>query len=126
MYNLDNSIIKIKEIGKNKVKFIILYGSYADNAAHNGSDIDLCVYYDDGRLIERQKFRLQVLSEVNDIYDVHIFQDLPLYIRFDTLKGKTLYYDDKLFLDDVAKNTIDEFNDFKRGYYDYLNIERIS
>ncbi len=78
------------------------------------------------KINERQKFRLKILSEVNDIYDIYIFQDLPLYIRFDILKGKILYFDDKIFLDNTAKNTIDEFNYYRRGYYDYLGIERIS
>lgn len=46
MNDIDIIIKKIKETGKNKVKFIILYGSFSNNTFHNGSDIDLCVYYD--------------------------------------------------------------------------------
>ncbi len=65
-----------------------------------------------------------VLSNINDIFDVHIFQDLPLYIRFDVLKGKIVYHKNKDIYD-IFKNTIDEFEDFKRGYYDIINFEKI-
>lgn len=59
----------------------------ANNTFHKGSDIDLCIYYR-GIQRERNEFRLNILSNVNDIFDIHIFQDLPLYIRFSVLKGK--------------------------------------
>lgn len=128
MYNFDKMMSDaVKQIllhGNNKVVFIMNYGSYANNTFHNGSDIDLCIYYN-GPLEERQKFRLSMLSDLNDIFDVQIFQDLPLYIRKDVLKGKLLYSRDKSIYD-IAKNTIEDFDDFKRGYYDAIGLEKIT
>ena len=95
----------------------------ANNTFHKGSDIDLCIYYN-GTQRERNEFRLKVLSNVNDIFDIRIFQDLPLYIRFSVLKGKILYYKDKDIYD-IFRSTIQEFDDYKRGYYDYINLEKI-
>ena len=65
-----------------------------------------------------------MLSEINDIFDVHMFQDLPLYIRFIVLKGNILYYKDKDIYD-IFRETIEEYEDYKRGYYDYINLEKI-
>jgi predicted nucleotidyltransferase len=128
VYNFDKMMSDaVKQIllhGNNKVVFIMNYGSYANNTFHNGSDIDLCIYYN-GPLEERQKFRLSMLSDLNDIFDVQIFQDLPLYIRKDVLKGKLLYSRDKSIYD-IAKNTIEDFDDFKRGYYDAIGLEKIT
>jgi len=121
---ISDAVKQILFYGNNKVVFIINYGSYANNTFHTGSDIDLCIYYND-TLEERQNFRLSMLSGLNDIFDVQIFQDLPLYIRKDVLKGKLLYSKDKSIYD-IARNTIEEFDDFKRGYYDAIDLEKIT
>ncbi len=121
---INKTVNIIKNLDKKKrIKFIINYGSFANGTFHNGSDIDLCIYYE-GNQDDRNKFRLTVLANINDIFDVHIFQDLPLYIRFSVLKGKILYYKDKDIYD-IFRNTIEDFEDYKRGYYDYINLERI-
>lgn len=64
------------------------------------------------------------MSGLNDIFDVQIFQDLPLYIRKDILNGKLLYMKDKSIYE-IARNTIEEFEDFRRGYYDAIGLEKI-
>lgn len=87
-----------------------------------GSDIDLCVYYDDED--NASDFRLRVLSELfDDIYDIKIFQQLPVRIRMEVLRGKVLYSDDERFLNDLAYETIKEFDAFKHRYYDYIGAE---
>jgi len=121
---INKTVDFIKKLDKKKrIKFIVNYGSYANKTFHNDSDIDLCIYYD-GNQDERNKFRLNVLSEINDIFDVHIFQDLPLYIKFSVLNGKILYYKDRDIYD-IFRATIDEYEDYKRGYYDYIKLEKI-
>jgi uncharacterized protein len=88
------------------------------------SDIDISVYYDGS---DASEFRLKVLSDLfDDVYDIKIFQQLPLPLRMQVLKGKVLYEDDTSFMYDKAYETIKEFEDFKRGYYDYLGIESIT
>ena len=90
--SLDRELEKIKNIdGFKKVKFIILYGSAAEDRMIEGSDVDLCIYYD-GTSEEASRFRFKVLSELfDDRYDVHIFQQLPVYVRVEVLKGKIIY-----------------------------------
>jgi predicted nucleotidyltransferase len=53
------------------------------------SDIDICVYYDD-EVDRASEFRLKVLSELfDDIYDIKIFQQMPVYARVEVLKERS-------------------------------------
>ena len=121
---IDMAVQKIIALGGPKVRFIILYGSANEGRMKEDSDIDINVYYDDA---DASEFRLKVLSDLfDDIFDIKIFQQLPLPIRMQILKGKVLYEDDTTFIYDKAYETIKEFESFKRGYYDYLGIESIT
>jgi uncharacterized protein len=121
---VDRAVQKIKSLGGPKVRFIILYGSAREERMKEDSDIDISVYYDD---VDASEFRLKVLSELfDDIYDIKIFQQFPLPLRMQVLKGKILYSDDLSFMYDKAYETIKEFESFKRIYYDYLGIESIT
>ena len=124
---IQRALSKIKKLEDfQKVKFIILYGSGANHTMRRTSDIDLCIYYD-GPSDEASKFRVKVLSELfDDIYDVHIFNQLPLYIQKEVLKGRVLYSSDQQFLYDVAARVIKKFDDFKHRYYDYIGEKKIS
>ena len=121
MLPMDDILTKIKDVkGFEKVRFIILFGSAAEGRMSEGSDIYLCVYYD-GSPEEASRFRLNVLSELfEDVYDVHIFQQLPLYVRLEVLKGKVVYCKDIKFVYEVALETIKDFEEFKYHYYDYI------
>ncbi|HNR44816.1 MAG: nucleotidyltransferase domain-containing protein [Dehalococcoidales bacterium] len=125
--NLDKELGLIKKIkGFDHVRFIFLYGSTSTGNANKNSDIDLCIYYE-GPENEASRFRLKVLSELStDKYDVKIFQQLPLYIRKEVLKGRLLYSKDFSFVHEVALDTIREFDYFKRFYYDYIGLEMIT
>ncbi|UCE38963.1 MAG: nucleotidyltransferase domain-containing protein [Thermoplasmata archaeon] len=82
----------IKKIGGQKVRFIALYGSTAVGTITPLSDIDMAVYYD-GNKDERFIFRMKIMGRINDDFDVHIFQDLPLYIRKEIIShGKMVYH----------------------------------
>jgi len=121
---IERAVQKIIALGGDKVRFIILYGSACEGRMKEDSDIDISVYYDDA---DTSEFRLKVLSDLfDDIYDIKIFQQLPLPIRMQILKGKVLYEDDTTFIYDKAYETIKEFESFKRRYYDYLGIESIT
>jgi len=116
---------KLKEMPDfNRVKFVFLYGSYAENRQNKFSDIDFAVYYD-GNGKERFKFRLKMLGNLPDSFDVQIFQDLPLFVRTGVLKGKLIYSKDLTFVYDTAYQTIRDFEDFKGYYYDYINTRRL-
>ena len=122
---IEDAVEKILSLDKaGKVKFIILYGSHARGKARKDSDIDLCIYYD-GTKREAFQFRMKVLGELPDNYDVQIFNLLPLFLRKECLKGVVLLCRDWEFLYDIAYKTIEEFEDFKRYYYDYISLEAI-
>ncbi len=85
----------------------------------------VCVDIYDGA--DASEFRLKILSDLfDDIYDIKIFQQLPLPLRMEVMKGKVLYEDNTPFLYDKAYETVKEFESFKPRYYDYLVIEPLT
>ena len=112
--------------GFEHVRFIIFYGSSQKRQMTIESDIDLCMYYDGDRA-DAGKFRHAVLSRLPGIrYDVKIFQQLPLYIRVEVLKGTPVFIRDLTFLYEIATRTLREFDDFKHRLYDYTGQAAIS
>ena len=124
---IEKAFEKIKSVEEfEKVKFIILYGSVAEGRMDKDSDIDICIYYE-GEPEELSQYRFKVLSELFDeVYDVHIFKQLPLYIRVNVLKGKVLYCNDLKFLYETARDTIRDFEEFKLRFYDYIGEQMIT
>ena len=104
-----------------RVLAVILFGSRARGESDPGSDVDVCLVlepraYDDLTL---SRIKLDYLKDFD--LDVHVFQQLPLYIRRRVLKeGKVLFCRDEDKLYDLAFRTIQEFEDFKHIYRDYL------
>ncbi|MBA5942645.1 MAG: nucleotidyltransferase domain-containing protein [Methanophagales archaeon] len=123
---IEKGIERIKNVeGFEKVNFIILYGSASKGRMNESSDIDLCIYYA-GSPRESSQFRFKVLSELfNEIYDIQNFQQLPLYVRVEVLKGKVVYCRDKKFLSEVVIETIKDFEAFKHRFYDYIGEDAI-
>lgn len=118
---MENTVERMRTVeGFEKVRFVILYGSVSRGDAREGSDIDLCVFFN-GSPAEAAKFRFNTLAELfSDRYDLQIFQQLPLYVRVEVLCGRVLYCPDERFLYDVAVETIREFDAFKHRLYDYI------
>ena len=108
---------------ENKVKFIILYGSQANGNSTPMSDIDLAIYYD-GDKKERFNFRIKISGILNKKYDVQIFQDLPLQVKKEAIKGKVLHQTDYDFFFDIVMQVIKEY-EFFRKYLDmyYENVQ---
>jgi predicted nucleotidyltransferase len=102
-----------------KVQFIILYGSAAEERMTGESDIDLCIYFAGDRA-RAAKFRHKVLSRLPGTrYDIQVFQNLPLYVRVEVLKGTPVFVRDTRFLYETATETIRDFSDFKHRLHDY-------
>ncbi len=108
----------------NRVKFVFLFGSVANGNSNKLSDVDFAIYYE-GDSKERFKFRLEFLRNLPERFDVQVFQDLPLYVKKEVLKGKLIYAVDERFVYDIAYEIIKEYADFKKGYYDYIKMEEI-
>ena len=103
----------LKEDVENKVKFIILYGSQSNNNSTPMSDIDLAIYYD-GDKRERFNFRIKISVLLNKKYDVQTFQDLPLQVKKEVIKGKVLHQKDYQFFFDQVMQVIKEYDFFKK------------
>ena len=117
---------KLKERNDfDRVKFVILFGSQTEGRANKMSDYDFAVYYE-GDNRERFDFRVNFGGILPDSFDLQVFQDLPLYVRKEVLKGKVIYAQDMRFVYDVAYETIKAFESFKRYYYDYIRMEYIT
>ena len=122
-----NSLEKVKKIqGFEKVRFIILYGSSVEGITRQESDIDLCIDIDADTDYERSSFRLKVLSELPDLFDVQIFAQLPLYVKKEVIKGKVIFCRDEEYLYETAISLIKEFEDFKYRFYDYIGERAIA
>ncbi|MCD6540704.1 nucleotidyltransferase domain-containing protein [Candidatus Bipolaricaulota bacterium] len=104
-----------------EVLAVIRFGSRARGEDIPDSDIDICLVleprsYSD---LELSKKKLDYLAEFD--LDIHIYQQLPLYIRHRVLKeGKVLFCRDEDVLYDLAFRTIREYEDFKHIYREYL------
>jgi predicted nucleotidyltransferase len=105
-----------------KVEFIIFYGSRALEVGRKTSDVDVCIYYNSKSKEEMERFRLNLLSKLPDIFDVQIFQLLPLYVRKEVLKGKLIFVRNIDFVYQKAHETITDFESFKHRFYDYIGM----
>ena len=107
--------------GFQNIRFIIFHGSAAEGRALPDSDIDLCIYYE-GTADEQWTYRMSLLKELPDKYDVQMFQQLPLYVRKEVLKGRPIYVKDKTIYD-AAYDTIKEYEDYKPYLMRYVREE---
>lgn len=118
-------IRKIKAIGGDKVRFIILYGSAARGGLTKLSDIDLAVFYDGDRE-ERFGFRVKILGRVGDEFDIQTFQDLPVYMQKEILsRGNVVYFKDYRETFGIFLRIFREFEDLKPRlelYYSSLGV----
>jgi predicted nucleotidyltransferase len=112
----------LKRVQKdNEILAVLLFGSMARGEQTAGSDVDICL------VLQRQKYNSLAFSRKKLTYlqqsdlDVHIFQQLPLYIRRRVVKeGKVLFVRNLDALYDLAFRTAQEFEDFKPIYRTYL------
>ena len=119
--NIEKIKQKILDLDKKKrIKFIVLFGSYAAGKQTPFSDIDIAVYYDENKE-ERFRFRLHAWGELPDNIDLQVFQDSPLPVKKEILSGKVLYYEDYQFTFDQFMAVIKEFSSFEKYYLEYLS-----
>ena len=116
MKALDKLVSKAKK--DKEILAAMVFGSYARGEKHR--DIDVCLVLskelENGAMSRK---RLAYVSESG--LDVHVFQQIPLYIRVRVLReGKVLFCRDLDALYDVAGQTVREFAYFEPAYKGYL------
>ncbi len=114
----------IKSIDKDeRVQFVILYGSVSEERQSRSSDIDLAIGYDGDRE-ERFDFRISISGRLPEVFDIQIFQDLPLYVKKEVLGGDVIFFRDKRELYDIAYETVQDYEFFEPLFLDYIRRER--
>lgn len=89
--NESKEIILEDEISQ-KIKIIIIYGSFVENKMTFKSDIDIAVKFSKITLKEAMFFRKRILGKVNQKVDIQVYNYLPPKIKKEIdLKGRILY-----------------------------------
>jgi len=103
---------------------VIVFGSCARGDDGPVSDLDICLVLqpEDYSNLKLSRKRLEYLKVFGiPGLDIHIYQQLPLYIRKRILKeGEILFCRDEEVLYEMAFHTAQEFEDFRRIYHSYL------
>ena len=117
--SLDRIIDQVKQ--DKQILAVFLFGSAARKEDSESSDVDICL------VLSPQDYSPKKLSQKKLKYlkqsdlDIQIFQQLPLYIKVRVIKeGRLLVCNNEDRLYDIVFRTIQEFEDFKHIYYDYL------
>ncbi|HIH17545.1 MAG TPA: nucleotidyltransferase domain-containing protein [Nanoarchaeota archaeon] len=99
---------------------VALFGSYA-RGERQARDVDVCLIMKSKSYsnLELSRKGHQYLSKFN--FDIHIFQQLPLYIRIRIVKeGKVLFNKSYTELFEIYLRAIKEFGHFEKYYNMYL------
>lgn len=114
---------KLKELiqmakGDKEILAVIIFGSFARREKFE--DIDICLVLDkkyDSLKMSRKALKLSVSKN----FDVHVFQQLPLYLKPRILReGKIIFCRNRDALYDIAFLAIKEFEDFKPIYQAHM------
>jgi predicted nucleotidyltransferase len=98
---------------------VLMFGSVARNEQGPASDVDICLVLQPGTSEEMSQKRLEYLALFD--LDIHVFQQLPLYVRRRVLKeGTVLLSKDDDALYQLAFRTAQAFEDFRPVYQTYL------
>ncbi|MFW6282524.1 MAG: nucleotidyltransferase family protein [Minisyncoccales bacterium] len=119
---LKDALKKIKK--DDRILAVALFGSYARDEEYR--DIDLALILNKKMTKkEMSKIKVEYLSKINPKIDLHIFQQLPIYIRFRVLKeGKILLSKEDSKLYEIALINLKEYEFYKKIYSMYLeNVE---
>ena len=99
---------------------VLLFGSVARGEHTSTSDVDVCLVLQ-ARQYSPLAHSRKKLAYRQDILDVHVFQQLPLYVRRRVFKdGQVLWVKDPDALYALACRTAQAFEDFKPLYMMYL------
>lgn len=124
--NIKSIVSKLKKLDtKNRIKFILHFGSSAHHKNTPLSDIDIGVYYE-GTTEERFRFRIRASGILSDKVDLHIFQDVPLTVQREMLQGKIVYGKKDSLVYKEGVRVAREFSSFEKYYLDYFKERGIA
>lgn len=107
-----------------RVLALLLFGSRARGEAKGSSDLDLCIVLDPRQAdaSTAASVKLTYLEATPGIFDIQVYQSLPIYVRKRILaEGRVVYCRDEDALYALARRTISEFEDFRPRYQCYLD-----
>jgi predicted nucleotidyltransferase len=98
---LKKIVAELKDLSFTKA--VILFGSSVKGKATPISDIDVCVI-DDEKFSKTE--RRKVYGYSTDKIQVSLFSDLPLYIKYEVLRGKILVVRDEKYFKKLKGRTV--------------------
>lgn len=76
--------------------WVIIFGSWVNNEMTNRSDIDVSIISKNHNKIENIDFYSNLIGKVDPLYDVKLFELLPLYIQGDILEHYQVVFGDEV------------------------------
>ncbi|MDP7180428.1 MAG: nucleotidyltransferase domain-containing protein [Candidatus Woesearchaeota archaeon] len=77
---------------KDKVRAVLLFGSHSRGIVTPRSDVDVCVVFDNIERSESGRFRLRILSDLPDKFDIQTFNTLPQKIKRDIARNHKVLF----------------------------------
>lgn len=113
------SLKKIKEDLKSLSKYeVVLFGSYVTGEFRENSDIDIAVITRKQDFNENVKILKSLLGKVKPIYDIRIFELLPLKVKASVIDNYIVIFGDELEISEYFYYWRKFCEDFKyRLYY---------
>jgi predicted nucleotidyltransferase len=87
-------IMLLDEIGKN-IKKIYIFGSFIENKMSTNSDVDIAVEFKNIDKKETSKFKKRILEQKNNLFDISIFNNLPINIQKEVKKNGKVFFESK-------------------------------
>ncbi len=97
---------------------VVIFGSFARGESYR--DIDICLVLWQSRISEVNNLQKEIAYSEPGL-DVHLFQDLPLYIQIQVLEegiNKLVKDEDAYY--DLVRITLQQWEDFRPLYENYL------
>lgn len=83
---------------------LFLWGSHAEGRAHPRSDVDVCIVAGPGITVEEALRLAWSGAGASSRYDVHVFEELPLYLKGEILdRGRLLATRNELSLSEYLR-----------------------
>ena len=113
------SLKKIKEDLKPLSKYeVVLFGSYVNGEFRESSDIDVAVITRKKNFNKNVKILKDILGKVKPIYDLRIFELLPLKVKANVINNYIVVFGDELEISEYFYYWRKFCEDFKyRLYY---------